>query len=92
MHFGADSFAAVLDTGLDEKEPSIKGAVRQKRLRVMKSFVPGDSSTSDDFGHGTHVASLLLKVAPHVQIFVVRIAKMEEILSTKSVADVSQMK
>ncbi|KAL2071817.1 hypothetical protein VTL71DRAFT_13052 [Oculimacula yallundae] len=63
---------AVLDTGLDQAENSIKGAVRQKRVKVVKSFVPGDPSTSDEFGHGTHVASLLLKVAPYAQVFCVK--------------------
>ncbi|KAK0123908.1 hypothetical protein ONS95_008900 [Cadophora gregata] len=78
---------AVLDTGLDTTIPTLKGAINQKRIKVVKSFVAGDPDTADEFGHGTHVASLLLKVAPRAQVFVLKIAKTDEILSTKSVAD-----
>lgn len=78
---------AVLDTGIDITESCIKGALRQQRVKFVKSFVPGDSSASDDFGHGTHVASLLLKVAPRAKVFVLKIAKTEKILCTKSIAE-----
>tara|TARA_R110002060_G_scaffold32636_3_gene43216 strand:+ start:365 stop:649 length:285 start_codon:yes stop_codon:yes gene_type:complete len=86
----ADGPATVLDTGIDITESCIKGALRQQRVKFVKSFVPGDSSASDDFGHGTHVASLLLKVAPRAKVFVLKIAKTEKILCTKSIAEVGQ--
>lgn len=85
-----DKSSVVLDTGLDTAEGFIKGAVKLKRVKAVKSFVPGDSSTSDEFGHGTHVASLLLKVAPYAQVFVLKVAKREEILAAESISDVSQ--
>ncbi|KAH7388945.1 peptidase S8/S53 domain-containing protein [Cadophora sp. MPI-SDFR-AT-0126] len=78
---------AVLDTGIDTTENCIKGAVKQQRVKVVKSFVAGDTSADDDFGHGTHVASLLLKVAPRAKVFVLKIAKTDEILSIKSITE-----
>ena len=86
---GAKWSIAVLDTGLDSNLPSLKGAIKCKRIKVVKSFVPGDASTMDEYGHGTHVASLLLQVAPRAQVLVLKIAKTEVILSTESIADVS---
>jgi subtilisin family serine protease len=64
---------AVLDTGVDTSHNFIKGA--KKRIIVLPSYVKDDSSTRDSYGHGTHVAKLLLTVAPEAQLFVSRSQK-----------------
>jgi subtilisin family serine protease len=80
---------AVLDTGVDSKHNFIKGAVNTNRIKDRQSFVKGDSSTEDGFGHGTHVAALLLDVAPHAQIYVAKIANTGDIPSDHNIANVS---
>ena len=79
---------AVLDTGIDKKHPFIKGALWRKRIKATKSFVSGDESVNDTFGHGTYIASLLLKVAPDVQLYVAKIATSEDIPEDHNIGEV----
>lgn len=66
---------AVLDTGIDQNHPDLKG-----RVTLSKNFTP-DSDLADGYGHGTHVASILTGsgaasggkykgVAPGIQLMV----------------------
>lgn len=80
---------AVLDTGVDSKVPFIKGAMKINRIKGLRSFVKGDESTEDGFGHGTHVTALLLNVAPDAQIYVAKVAQDENIPSDHNIAEVS---
>lgn len=54
---------AVIDTGIDTNHPDLKG-------HVYKSwnFVSNSPSAMDDHGHGTHIAGIILKLAPNAQI------------------------
>ena len=79
---------AVLDTGVDLKHPFIRGAIRQKRIRKLKSFVTNDTSTEDRVGHGTHVANLLLEVAPDAQLYIAKIASSKDIPSYHKIPEV----
>lgn len=45
---------AVLDTGVDQTHPDLKG-----RIAEAEDFTGGPSGTGDHFGHGTHVASII---------------------------------
>jgi subtilisin family serine protease len=44
---------AVLDSGIDAAHPDFAG-----RIVEARSFIEGDPDPADDFGHGTHVASI----------------------------------
>ena len=55
---------AVIDSGINSKHPDLStGMLFQSgatsRVVYEQSFVSGDSSTADSFGHGTHVAGLI---------------------------------
>ena len=52
-HDGKGVTVAVLDTGVDATHPDLKS-----QIRAAQSFT-GDPDTTDRFGHGTHVASII---------------------------------
>jgi serine protease AprX len=49
---------AILDSGIYDHR-DLQDALGQSRIVYRESFVAGDSSTDDAYGHGTHVAGLL---------------------------------
>ena len=48
---------AVIDSGINDNEAFADGTI--SRLVYQKSFITGVSSTTDGYGHGTHVASII---------------------------------
>ncbi|RDW58779.1 hypothetical protein BP6252_13255 [Coleophoma cylindrospora] len=64
---------AVLDTGIDLDHPII--AKCKARIANCRSWVVDDASVSDTHGHGTHIASVLLKLAPSADLYVARVFK-----------------
>jgi len=62
---------AVLDTGVDLADTLIKTV--KSRITEMRSWVGSPEDCSDNYGHGTHVARLLVKMAPTAEIFVAKI-------------------
>jgi subtilisin family serine protease len=66
---------AVLDTGVDSQHPLLAG-----KLMPGYDFVDGDLDPSEEgtpfdagFGHGTHVAGIILTVAPDARIMPLRV-------------------
>jgi serine protease AprX len=49
---------ALIDSGI-AAHPDLNNASGVSRVVYSQSFVAGDPTTSDDFGHGTHVAGLI---------------------------------
>jgi hypothetical protein len=80
---------AVLDTGIDMQHNYIKGCRNANRIKGVKSFVTDDQRIDDVCGHGTHVAALLLKVAPECQIYIAKVASGSEIPTNHNIAEVS---
>lgn len=54
---------AVLDSGVYSSHNAFKDDSGASRIAYSKSFVTGDNSTADVYGHGTHVAGLALSNA-----------------------------
>ena len=50
---------AIIDSGIDPLHPDLFDGKGNSRIVYSQSFVPGDSSTSDAYGHGTHVAGIV---------------------------------
>jgi hypothetical protein len=66
---------AVLDTGYDP-DALFFGRVRKRRIREWNDFVKKhEPNALDEDGHGTHVLSVLMQVAPAADIFVARVAR-----------------
>ncbi|KAF7161736.1 hypothetical protein CNMCM5623_007223 [Aspergillus felis] len=67
---------AVLDTGYDPETDFFRDKQRKRRIKAFQDWVVKDSTTAEDEdGHGTHVLSLVMKIAPAADIFVCRIAR-----------------
>jgi serine protease AprX len=49
---------AVIDSGISD-HADLHGATGPSRVVYSQSFVAGDTTTSDKYGHGTHVAGLI---------------------------------
>src|SRR6266851_2677630 len=50
---------AVIDSGVSSAYDLNSDDNQSSRIAYSQSFVPGDSSTSDAFGHGTHIAGII---------------------------------
>ena len=72
---GAGVRVAVLDTGVDASHPALAG-----HLEPGHDFVDGDTDPSESgtrldaaFGHGTHVAGIIARIAPAARIVPMRV-------------------
>ena len=72
---------AILDTGVHAKHPSIKIEIERKRIRHWKGFPETFNPLLDQSGHGTHVASVLLRTAPRAILYIARVADDREKLN-----------
>lgn len=71
----------MLDTGYDKQAAFFDDENRKPRLKDWRDYVEKDNKIPIDHdGHGTHVLSLLMRMAPAADIFVARIAKNTESL------------
>ena len=56
---GAGIGVALIDSGVSNHPDLYQGVLPFSRVVYQQSFVPGNSSPNDQFGHGTHVAGLI---------------------------------
>ncbi|RSL41864.1 hypothetical protein CEP53_012505 [Fusarium sp. AF-6] len=84
---------AVLDTGYDPEAIIFKTPKRKRRIQKWKDYVmKGSTTRRDEDGNGTHILSLVMKVAPAADIYVARVARDTEGLadSTKNISEAAQ--
>ncbi|QKX64567.1 uncharacterized protein TRUGW13939_11742 [Talaromyces rugulosus] len=67
---------AVIDTGIDDEDDIlIKGARDSGRITNCRGFTTGNNGDYKDVnGHGTHVARLILQVAPEAEIVIAKVS------------------
>src|ERR1700730_1928235 len=56
---GAGIGVALIDSGVSNHPDLYTGILPISRVVYQQSFVPGNSSPSDQYGHGTHIAGLI---------------------------------
>jgi hypothetical protein len=66
---------AVIDTGFDETVPFFHSPLRRSRLKLWKDWVKNSWDPTDTAGHGTHIVSLIMTIAPEADIYVARVAE-----------------
>ena len=62
QNYGVDGTGigiAVIDSGVYQHDDLLTSDMKNSRIVYSESFVPGDSSTNDAYGHGTHVAGIV---------------------------------
>lgn len=66
----------VIDTGVRKDHPVVWGAEIEGRIKECHSWLDGNDANNveDTFGHGTHVAELLTRVAPRADLCIAKIA------------------
>lgn len=84
---------AVLDTGCDDEAPFFFQSNNGSRLKQWKDWVDGSEHRQDCHGHGTHLVSLVMKIAPEAHVYVARIAESPDALleAAENVAKVWQL-
>ncbi|KAM0244883.1 hypothetical protein ACHAQJ_010698 [Trichoderma viride] len=75
---------AILDTGCDDDSPFFHNSHNLSRLKKWKDYVGGSEERTDNHGHGTHLASLVMKIATDAEVYIARIAADPTALSTAS--------
>lgn len=82
---------AILDTGYDPDALFFQPPSRRNRLVQWKDWVDGAQEPEDRHGHGTHLVSLIMQMAPEADICVARVSKDQKGLAraSESVAEVS---
>ena len=50
---------AIIDSGVRANHPDLQNSHGYSRVVYSQSFIPGDTSVDDAYGHGTHVAGLV---------------------------------
>ncbi|KAK3988999.1 hypothetical protein QBC44DRAFT_370367 [Cladorrhinum sp. PSN332] len=65
---------AILDTGYDPDSLFFQAGTRYDRWH-WKDWVEGSSEPKDYDGHGTHLVSLIIQIAPEADIYVGRVFK-----------------
>ncbi|KAF2851860.1 hypothetical protein T440DRAFT_467121 [Plenodomus tracheiphilus IPT5] len=65
---------AILDTGCDTRCDFFGPTPRRTRLKSCKDFVENEATFSDLDGHGSHITSLAMKIAPAAEIYIARVA------------------
>ena len=65
---------AILDSGVDMSHPDMKKTYKS-RIKGRKSWIEGGQDNEDECGHGTHIAAVVLRVAPSAHVFIARVVR-----------------
>ncbi|KAF8853857.1 subtilisin-like protein, partial [Acephala macrosclerotiorum] len=86
---------AILDTGIDSTHPFMSvGTGDQRRFKYSKykDFTKADTAECetpvDTSGHGTHIAGIILKVCPYVDLYIARVFE-SRVLGVKEAMNVA---
>ncbi|OBT39280.1 hypothetical protein VE00_10597 [Pseudogymnoascus sp. WSF 3629] len=65
---------AIIDTGIDDEDIIIDVATEDGRIKARRNFMNGTDDCKDYYGHGTHVARLLLTLAPQAELYIAKVS------------------
>ena len=70
---GTDMVVAILDTGVDLEHTALKNSLIAGRDMISDTATPNDIGPGLAWGHGTHVAGIVHKMAPASKIMPIRV-------------------
>lgn len=73
---------AIIDTGIDDGDILIETALESGRIRACQGFVNDPDDHKDIHGHGTHVARLVLEMAPSAELYIAKVSDDKTINAT----------
>jgi hypothetical protein len=65
---------AIIDSGIDDNDTIIDTAIEERRIKACQGFMNGVDDYKDCYGHGTHVARLLLELAPQAELYIAKVS------------------
>jgi subtilisin family serine protease len=75
LHLQKKIKIAVIDSGAKKDDMRIRGATAARRIRG-RNFLPGRAEEwNDSHGHGTHIACLLLDMAPEAELYIAKVSE-----------------
>jgi subtilisin family serine protease len=74
---------AIIDTGIDDDDDILIETAREcGRIKACRGFVNDPDNHKDFHGHGTHVARLLLEMAPSAELYIAKVSDKGSINAT----------
>jgi hypothetical protein len=66
---------AIIDSGVNIEDTRIVALNQNNRILDQRNFLPGSADAcNDEHGHGTHVAWLVLKMAPRAHVYIAKVS------------------
>lgn len=65
---------AIIDTGINDEDIIIDAATEDGRIKARRDFMDSTDDCKDYYGHGTHVARLLLTLAPQAELYIAKVS------------------
>ncbi|KAK1243094.1 hypothetical protein MKX07_003722 [Trichoderma sp. CBMAI-0711] len=81
---------AIIDTGIDaENDITMQTALAYGSIKSYRGFAGNEEDFQDVHGHGTHIARLMLTVAPAAELYVAKIAN-EKTLDSSALSRIAE--
>jgi hypothetical protein len=82
---------AIIDTGIDaENDITMQTALAYGSIKSCRGFAGNEEDFQDVHGHGTHIARLMLTVAPAAELYVAKIAN-EKTLDSSALSRIAEV-
>lgn len=66
---------AIIDTGIDrENDILIETALESGSIKDCRDFTGNEEDCQDSHGHGTHIARLMLNMAPEAELYIAKVS------------------
>jgi minor extracellular serine protease Vpr len=77
---------AIIDTGIDYNHPDLGGGFGDGRTVIGGyDFIDDDSDPMDELGHGTHIAGIIINIAPNSKLLAYRVVDYNGLVKSSDV-------
>ena len=77
---------AIIDTGIDYNHPDLGGGFGDGRTVIGGyDFIDNDSDPMDELGHGTHIAGIIINIAPNSKLLAYRVVDYNGLVKSSDV-------